>query len=295
MGPHLLAHVGANGVDPWKFDAHPDVIVLCALLVAGYVFALRRLGPRLAEPGEAIVTRRQATLFGVGALLLFVFAEWPIHDISEKYLFSVHMLQHTFFSLIIPPILMLGLPGWLLRWFFTPMAPVLRRLCRPIPASLLFNGVVAITHWPAWVNYTVQHELAHFLAHALLFGAATVMWFPVVNKLPDLPTMTPPGKMVYLFLQSILPTLPASFLAFAEKPMFSFYAHAPRISGVSAIEDQQIAGAIMKVGGTMIIWTIIGTIFFRWYLQTERDKGDVLHWEDVERELARTEPAKSPH
>lgn len=282
----------AARVNPWAFHAHPDVLVVCSLLVWSYLFALRRLGPRLAAPGEPIVTRRQAWQFTLGAALLFVFAEWPVHDISEKYLFSVHMLQHTVFSLIAPPLLLLGLPGWLVTWLFSPVKPVLKRLCRPIPASLLFNGVIGITHWPAWVNFTLEHEIAHFFAHVLLFGAATIMWFPVVNKVEDLPTMTPPAKMMYLFLQSIVPTLPASFLAFAETPLYSFYSHVPRIWGMSVIEDQQVAGAIMKVGGTIIVWTVLGATFFRWYLRSERDQGDVLHWEDVERELARTEPAR---
>jgi len=278
-------------VDPWVFHWHVDVVVVMGLVVVGYWLAIVRLGPRLARPGEAVVTRRQLSRFGLAVALLFVFSSWPIHDIAEKYLFSVHMVQHTTFSLVVPPILLLGCPPWLMRWLTSPLQGALRKLCRPIPASLLFNGVIALTHWPAWINYTVQHELAHFLAHTLLFGAATLMWLPVVNRQPELPTMTPPTRMLYLFLQSILPTLPASFLAFAERPMFSWYAHAARITSMSAVEDQQVAGAIMKVGGTTIIWGVIVVMFFRWYQETERDKGDVLTWEDVERELAQTEPA----
>ncbi len=287
----FLASTGGGG--PWAFHPHPDAWLLVALLAGGYLLALRRLGPRLAAPGGPVVSRRQASLFTLGVVLVWAFADWPVHDISEGYLFSVHMVQHTIFSLVAPALLLLGTPAWLLRRLVQPPAVnrVLRKLCRPIPATLLFNGVIAISHWPKWIDYTVQHEPAHFAAHVLLFGSSLVMWLPVLNRLPELPVLSPPGRMLYLFLQSIVPTVPASFLAFAERPMFKVYANAPRITPMSAVEDQQVAGAVMKVGGATLIWIVIVVMFFRWYHQSQRDQGDVLTWEDVERELERTEPA----
>jgi putative membrane protein len=269
------------------FHAHPDVIAVVGLLAWGYAWSVRRLGPGAAS-------RKQIGYFSAGLAVILVFSMWPLHDISERYLFSVHMAQHTFFSLVAPALLLLGCPPALLRWLTAPVAGVLRRLCRPVPASLLFNAVVVGTHWPKWVNYTVQHEWAHFLAHTLLFGAATVMWLPVINRDPSLPTLSPPARMLYLFVQSIVPTVPASFLAFAERPIYSWYAAAPRLTAMSAVEDQQVAGAVMKVGGATIIWTVIVVIFFRWYQESQRDQGDVLTWADVEREMALTAPAVGP-
>ncbi|MBW3556116.1 MAG: cytochrome c oxidase assembly protein [Actinobacteria bacterium] len=285
----ILASTG--GGDPWAFQAHPDAWLIVAALAGGYVLALRRLGPRLA-PGP-VVSRRQAWQFGIGVLLVWGFADWPVHDISEGYLFSLHMVQHTVFSLVAPAFLLLGTPDWLLRWLVRPPAVnrVLRKLCRPIPATLLFNGVIVISHWPKWVDFTVQHEPAHFGAHFLLFSASVVMWLPVLNRLPELPVLSPPARMLYLFLQSIVPTVPASFLAFAERPMFKVYARAPRITSMSAVEDQQVAGAVMKIGGATLIWIVIVVMFFRWYQESQRDQGDILTWEDVERELERSKPA----
>jgi putative membrane protein len=288
----LLAHVRSG--DPWAFHAHPDVWLVVGLLVGAYLLALRRLGPRLAPAGKPAASSRQRLVFGIGAVLIYVFAEWPIHDISEGYLFWVHMVQHTVFSLVAPPLLLLGTPGWLLSWLIRPVAPVLRRLCRPIPATLLFNGVIAVSHSAQWVNYVGQHELAHFLAHVLLFGSAVVMWLPIVHRLPELVPMSTPVRMVYLFMQSVLPNVPTAFLTFAEHPIYSWYASAPRISGMSAVIDQQTAGAIMKVGGTTIIWTTIVVLFFRWYQETQRDQGDVLTWDDVRRDFERTDPAPTP-
>ena len=287
--------VAAAVAHPWKFDPHPDVWVLVLSLAGGYWAAIRRLGPRLAGDGP-VVTRRQLTWFAVGVVLLELSADWPVHDIAEKYLFSVHMAEHTMYSLVIPPILLLGTPSWLLRWVLGPVLPIVRRLARPVPAALLFNGVLAFTHWPAWVDLTLRSEPFHLFSHTLLFTTSLVMWLPVVNSDPSLPTLTGPAKMLYLFLQGIVPTVPAAFLLFADGVVYHHYATVPRLWGLSAVEDQQIAGAIMKVGGTMILWGTIVGVFFRWYSQSMEhpDRDDLLTWEAVERELERTEPVKDP-
>jgi putative membrane protein len=99
-----------------------------------------------------------------------------------------------------------------------------------------------------------------------------------------------------------VPTVPASFLTFADEPLYKFYAHVPRIWGISAVEDQQLAGAIMKLAGGAILWGTIFVIFFRWYQRQDREDkarraaeraqraGEaVLTWDEVERELTRTE------
>jgi putative membrane protein len=287
MGPLLAA---ARTADPWAFHLHADVFLVISLLCIGYREALRRLGPRLAPAGEPPATRRQKTWFGLGAGLMFVFAFWPIHDIAEDYLFSVHMTQHTVFSLVAVPLLVLGTPGWLVSWIIRPVLPVMRKLVRPLPASLLYNSVIAISHAAVWVNFTSSNELPHFLAHVLLVTTAAIMWLPAIHDRPELPNMSAPVKMVYLFAQSLIPNVPSIFLAFADEPLYQWYAQAPRIwEAMGPVEDQQLAGAIMKTSGTMILWGIIVVMFFRWYRDSERNGGpDVLRWEDVERELART-------
>ncbi len=237
--------------------------------------------------------------FGLGMALLWVFADWPIHDLAEKYLFSVHMVQHTVFSLVAPPLVLLGMPAWMLDRLTSPawMRRVLRRACRPLVAALMFNGVIAFTHWPAWVDLTLRSEWVHFFAHVVLWTTATVMWLPVVNPgVRGLPSLSRPAKIPYLFLQSIVPTIPASFLAFADTVLYKPYALAPRITSMSAIEDQQLAGGIMKVGGTAIIWGVIVVVFFRWYAEHERTGSDTLTWEEVSAEFDRTAapPERTP-
>jgi putative membrane protein len=282
----LLAH-GSGGESVWAFQPHPDVWLVVGALGLGYWWALRR-GPAEGASG------RQKVLFGLGLLALWVHSDWPVHDVAEERLLWVHMMQHTGFQLIAAPLLLVGTPAWLLRRLVAPVRGVLQVLARPLVAAVLFNGLVVVTHWPLVVNASLESEPLHFFVHVLLFGSALLMWFPVLNlgRVPDLPQLGEAGRMLYLFLQSVLPTVPASFFTFAEKPVYLFYAEAQRTWGMSAVEDQQLAGGLMKVYAGSILWGVILVIFFRWYARDQR-AAKVLRWEDVQRELDRT-PAPSP-
>ena len=281
----VFAH--AAHADAWQFHAHPDVWALMLLLLGGYFYALKRLGPSRVAPTEPVVTPTQRNLFLLGIVTLWVGADWPMHDVSENYLFSAHMVQHTLFALVAPPLLLLGIPPWLLRTILGRgrLFWIARRLTRPVPAFLLFNGVIAVTHWPAIVNMSVSNEPAHFGLHFVLVSTALLMWWPVLSPLPELASLSPPAKLLYLFLQSILPTVPASFLTFADGVLYEAYAQAPRVFGVSALNDQMIAGLIMKVGGGLLLWTVIAVLFFRWAAEEEKQQVEELDWTGFEREL----------
>lgn len=286
-------------VDPWAWHAHPDVWALVGLLLGSWVFAIRRLGPRWAVPGEAHVTGRQIRWFVGGVAVTWLFADWPVHELSERFLLSVHMVQHAVFTLVVPPMLLLGTPAWLVRGLLVRRPAVLalaRRLTKPLVAGIVFNAVVAGSHAPALVDASLRNEFVHFAVHAVLVSAALAMWFPVVNRLPELPQLGQAGRMVYLFLQSVLPTIPASFLTFAEGPVYRFYAEVPRIWGMSVVEDQQVAGAVMKLGAGSFLWAIIIVLFFRWYATDVADRTprrSRLTMDDVEREFARSTPPSS--
>jgi len=272
---------------PYAWHAHPDVWVLMAGLLVGYFWALRRFGPRHTAPGQRAATRLQQVCWVSGVVTLWVAADWPVHDLSERYLYSVHMTQHLLITLVAPPLLLLGTPAWLARELLAPprLYRVVRRLARPMPALLLFNGLLVVTHWPAFVDNTVQSELLHFSAHAAIFGSALLMWCPVVAPLPEMRPLSAPAQMLYLFLQSIVPTVPSAFLIFADRPIYKFYEHVPRLWGLSAGEDQRIAGLLMKLGGGFLLWMVIAVLFFKWHAAEEENDRQARHWRDLEREL----------
>ncbi|HLB62794.1 MAG TPA: cytochrome c oxidase assembly protein [Actinomycetota bacterium] len=268
------------------FHIHPDVWMVMVALWGAYLVSVTRRR-RVAEPGEEPPSRRRTVLFSAGVLVLWVAAGWPVHDLAEDYLYSVHMLQHLLFSLVAAPLLLAGMPAWMLRRLLAPrpVAVAARFLTRPLVAMVVFNGVLLFTHWPAVVEASVRSEPIHLGLHVLVVGSALVMWWPVLSRLPELPALRSPAQMLYLFFQSLAPTIPAAFLTFGEQPLYPIYATFPRIWGIDALTDQLIAGLLMKLGGGLILWTVIATIFFRWFGQEERGGWDALDFWSTESDI----------
>jgi putative membrane protein len=263
---------------------HLDVWLLLGGLWLAYLVAVRR---HRATPAEAMDRRRRTTLFSLGMACLWFGADWPVHDLAEGYLYSAHMVQHMVFTLVAAPLLVAGTPAWMWRTVLSPR-PVFvafRFLTRPVVALIAFNGLLLFTHWPEVVEASVGSELTHFTLHVLLFGSAIVVWWPVMSPLVELPALTPPAQMMYLFAQSLAPTIPASFLTFGHTLLYPVYGTFPRIWGISALNDQLIAGLLMKIVGGLILWVFIASIFFRWHAREERDGWDALALRHVEREL----------
>ena len=263
---------------------HPSVWLLLGGIWVAYLVAVRRHRAVAGDPSDR---RRRTTLFSVGMACLWLGADWPVHDLAEGYLYSVHMAQHLLFTLVAPPLLIAGMPAWMWRGILRPrwLFLVFRFLTRPIVALILFNGLLLFTHWPEVVEASVRSELAHFTLHVLLVGSAVLMWWPVMSPLVELPALTPPAQMMYLFAQSLAPTIPASFLTFGHTLLYPVYGTFPRIWGISALNDQLIAGLLMKLVGGFILWGFVATIFFRWHAREERDGWDALALRQVEREL----------
>jgi putative membrane protein len=107
----------------------------------------------------------------------------------------------------------------------------------------------------------------------------------VVSPLPEMPPLAAPLQMLYLFLQSLVPTIPASFLTFGTSPLYPVYAGFPRIAGIDVLTDQLLAGLTMKIVGGFILWGVIAVIFFRWAAREERDGMDATSWRDVDRDV----------
>jgi len=265
------------------WHAHVDVWLILGSVVAAYAIWVRRHQRDTGERTDAHVVR----LFAAGMAVLFVASEWPLHDLAERTWYFAHMIQHMAYTFVAAPLLVAGIPVWMWRAALRPRPVwiVWRTLTRPIVATAVFNGILLFTHWPAVVNASVQAEPLHFALHAVLLGAAIVVWWPVVSPLPELPPLTPPVQMLYLFVQSLVPMVPASFLTFGHQPLYAIYTTFPRLYGISALTDQLIAGLIMKIVGGLIYWGVIASIFFRWEARERIEGWDALALRDVEADL----------
>jgi len=294
----LQAADTAISTDPWRFQWHPEVWLLVAFLTGAFIYMVKAIGPKAVPVGEQAVSRRNIYAFVGAMVMLWVASDWPLHDISEEYLYSAHMLQHMMLSYFLPPLALIATPAWLLRILVGDggLYRGLKFLTKPVIAGVLFNVVVMITHIPLVVNSSLDNGPLHYTLHAAVVLLSLLMWMPVVGPFQEL-HIGPLAKCIYLFLQSIIPTLPAAWLTFAEGTVYKEYDIPVRVFGWSVADDQQLAGAIMKLGGSIFLWTIVVYFFFARFAngygeaqdyKRPADVDEPLTTADVEREFAAT-------
>ncbi|MEQ8716524.1 MAG: cytochrome c oxidase assembly protein [Acidimicrobiales bacterium] len=261
----------AADVDVWEFELHPEVWLIVAAAIGIGWYVVKVIAPHAVPAGTPAVTTAQKRYFVAALAALYIASAWPVHDIAEEYLYSVHMIQHLLITFVVPPLFLLATPTWLARLVVSEDGESgvwVRRLAHPVVAGVLFNAVIALTHLPWVVNTSVENGPFHYFVHLAAFAVAMLMWIPVAGPLPEL-RLSLPGQMIFLFTMSIIPTVPAGFLTFAEGALYDSYDHDVRLWGVSIQTDQQTAGLIMKVVGGLFLWTIIAILFFRWAKQHE--------------------------
>lgn len=288
--------------DPWSWKPHPEVWVLLAGIIALGVYAVRVIGPKVVPDGNEIISQRKKRFFIAAVIGLAIAADWPMHDIAEEYLYSVHMLQHLLITFFIPLMFLAATPEWLARLIVgadNVASSALRRFSKPIVAGVIFNALAALTHWNGVVQLSADSGVFHYGIHLVMFTSGLLMWMPVFGPIPEL-RMQVPAQMIYLFLMSIIPTVPAGWLTFADNPVYPAYDIPTRLWGISVVSDQQAAGFVMKVLGGFFLWSLIFIRFSRWANENkkaDREKRIVrtnerLTYEQVSKEFERTAPSR---
>jgi putative membrane protein len=136
-------------------------------------------------------------------------------------------------------------------------------MARPVPAAVVFNALALLSHWQLIVNTASANGLFHYGVHTVLVTSAVLFWIPVCGPFPEL-RISPPAQMIYLFVASIIPTVPGAWLTMADGAIYSAYDIPARLWGISVTSDQQVAGLLMKLVGGGYLWVLITVIFFRW-------------------------------
>jgi putative membrane protein len=272
------------GDEDWiNWGLHLDVIFLCLFLEAGYLLAVETLRPRVPDVGRVKTT--QKLYFTLGVAAVFLSAGSPLEYLAEHHLLSAHMVQHVALTLIAAPLLLAGIPGWLWEKFLDDYGlwPAARFLTNPLVAFSAFNASLLLLHLPPSIELQVEQWWFHLLAHVLLVGSGMLMWWPILSQVQSLPRLAYPLQMTYLFLQSLLPAVMGSFITFADGTVYDVY-DGTQIWGMTAVEDQQFGGGLMKLSGSIILWIFIGVAFFKWWEQEQaEEKGP--RWHEVEEEL----------
>ena len=250
----------------WSLDPGLVYVALAA--------ALYLLGSR----GRDRPAPRQSAAFFGGLLTVIVALDSPI-DVWADQLFWAHMLQHILLLTVAPPLFLLGRP-WPRMWRALPLglrtslartlvrsrftAPV-RTLARPLPAWLVFNGVIVGWHIPAAYDLTLRYGTVHVCEHAMFFFAGLLFWAHVIDPGPLRPRLVWPARIAYTAGAMVVGWMIAIWLVLEPHAIYGYYeALRHRPGGISALTDQQLAAGVMWVPGSLSYAVTLVIGLYRW-------------------------------
>ncbi|HLJ34977.1 MAG TPA: cytochrome c oxidase assembly protein [Ktedonobacteraceae bacterium] len=264
-----------------EWNWQPSIIGGTLLILALYIYAVGPFRERFfpAEqfsPGKAI-----AFVIGVNLIFLSLFS--ALDELGDRYLFSAHMLQHLILTMVGPPLMLIGIPAWLVR-------PLLRKrvilkigkaLTHPVVAFTLFNADLWLWHAPSLYDATLFNDSLHILEHLTFIISGIIFWWPMFSPVEEgLPRLSTGGQVLYLFFGSMPMVLLGAGLTFAP-PLYTPYINAPRVWGLSAATDQQLGGLLMWVPVSLYMIVIMSVLFIRWMQQQERRQYEAEREQDL--------------
>jgi len=272
------AHLGWGD---WYFE--PTVTIGLVALVAMYVVAMRR--GLLRSDDDVSPWFRSTTMrpvcFGLGILVAVIALLSPIDRGGDRYLFSIHMVQHLLLMMVAPPLALLGIAGGQgvrERAVRVPRSVrvLLGSITRLWPAAIVFATVMLVWHIPALYNEALTVQPLHVFEHITFVAAGVVFWWPIVDpwRTPASRVIGPLAKVAMLTVSGIPPTLLGFLFALTPTPLYSFYTIQPRLWGLSPVTDQQWAGVLMFGAGNVIYFVAITAIFLRMFEDPERDERE---------------------
>lgn len=251
----------------WSFD--PIVLAALTLLLGGYFIAIGPLRPKEEPP----VARRRVACFIAGWLLLALTLVTPLDTLGRYYLFSAHTTQLFLHITITAPLLMIGLPEWLVERML-PLRAVraaTRGLLFTVVCALGFNALILIWHAGPLYEAANRSTPLHDLQSLCFLLAGVLTWWPLLTPMDRDTRMASPVQMLYLALESLPLDIFGAFTIFAGTVFYPSYEAAPRVfAGFSAVTDQAVAGALLAVPGNIIDIGLISIVFFGWIASVER-------------------------
>ncbi len=268
----LLLTTRPTGPFEPDWDLHPSVVLGTTVLAALYWYGI---GPWRRRQRLPPASPWRVLSYASGLVVMLVALNGPIHHLSDYYLFSAHMVQHLLLQLVLPPLLIAGLPGWLVEPLVAGprMRHLGRTLAHPLVAGGLFSVMIAAWHVVPSYELMMRNHNVHIVTHLLFMVTAVIMWWPVMSPVAAVPRLSPGVAMLYLFLVGIPMQAVAAIITFADEPLYQWYVEAPRTWGLSPLADQQLGGLIMWVPGNLWMWGAIALVFFKWARQEAEVAG----------------------
>ncbi|MCA0757782.1 cytochrome c oxidase assembly factor CtaG [Paenibacillus sp. N4] len=241
-------------------------------------------------PQEPAATVKQKTLFVSAAVLVYLVHGGPLNLLGHM-MFTFHMVNMSISYLIVPPMVLLGVPAFIWRKMFeASFWKKLSWLMHPIAALVLFNMLFSIYHIPIVHDYVMTHFTVHRLYYLVLFITAFIMWWQIACPVPEWNRLTDLKKMAYVFANGMLLSPACALIIFAKSSMYAIYSD-PNVwvtamgycvtgdpsrllesfSGpqffnlMDVVEDQQLGGIVMKLVQELMYGIILAYIFKQWF------------------------------
>jgi putative membrane protein len=256
----------------WLVGYTPPLSVLAGLIGLQVLYLLSTGRYRDRIPRSRPLPTPRLAAFSCGVLVMSLALATPLDTLGDTYLFTAHMIQHLLLTLFAAPLLLAGTPGWLLRFVLqiTYLTGFVRWARHPLVAFFSFNLVFTLAHVPSFYELTLADPFLHATEHLVFIGTAMLMWMPILSPVPDISAPYPAlGQVLYFFLQTIPASLLGALLSATGTAYYPTYVLAPRISALSAVEDQQLGGLLMWVGGGLYFLIATGVVFFVWASREE--------------------------
>lgn len=247
---------------------NPGVLLGVLAVAAAYIWFTGSWARRQADPDRFRTLSRQRVSFFLALVLLLVALGPPLNDWATWYLLSAHMVQHILLTLIVPPLLLLGLPAWLIRPVLTRFRPAERAgyyLTRPVSGFALSALVTLVFHVPAVMAVSCEDPLLNAVERGSYVFAYLLFWWSIVGPLAEWPKLSEPLQCLFLFLQMLPMILVGAPITLADGVIYTMYIEHPfGLFSVDPIVDQQAAGLMMWVLGMVGMLIPLSFIFLRW-------------------------------
>ena len=247
----------------WWEVWNPLLFIALAVIYIFYLRVMRRI-PSFSESG---IPLKKNAAFAAGLLVVYVALAGPVAVMSNNSVLSIHMLQQSLMYVVMPPLILLGMPIEFYRFLNEQVFNIrfLRFLRWPLLHLFLFNLLWSFYHIPFIYEYILEHVLLLEVVHVVINTSAFLMWIQVLAPDGLINRMSYVMKMGYMFANGMLITPACALIIFSNVVLYSSILEAPELFFIATpLDDQQLGGVIMKVVQEFSYSIVIGSIFYKW-------------------------------